>query len=61
MLSIGAGDAMLTGTLVGLEQNHSLLGTVRRGVALAAASVAHPIAGYADPALVAEPMGRIAS
>ena len=27
---------------------------MRHGVAFAAASVAHPVAGYADPALVSE-------
>lgn len=49
---IGAGDAFLGATLVALDDGASLAEAVRRGVAYAAASVAHPVAGYADPALV---------
>ena len=49
---IGAGDALLGATLVALERGRPLEAAVRDGVAYAAASVAHPVAGYADPALV---------
>ena len=51
---VGAGDALLGATLVALERGETLDVAVRHGVAFAAASVAHPVAGYADPALVAE-------
>ena len=51
---IGAGDALLGATLVSLERGRSLDDAVAEGVAYAAASVAHPVAGYADPALVDE-------
>ncbi len=50
---IGAGDALLGATLVAIEQGRPLPDAVHAGVAYAAASVAHPTAGYADPALVA--------
>ena len=49
---IGAGDALLGATLVALERGRSMEDAVADGVAYAAASVAHPVAGYADPALV---------
>jgi sugar/nucleoside kinase (ribokinase family) len=55
---IGAGDALLGATLVAIERGHTLASAARDGVAYAAASVAHPIAGYADPALVAELAGE---
>jgi 1-phosphofructokinase len=51
---IGAGDALLGATLVALERGRTLEGAVRDGVAYAAASVAHPVAGYADLAVVTE-------
>jgi 1-phosphofructokinase family hexose kinase len=51
---IGAGDALLGATLVSLGRGRTLEAAVRDGVAYAAASVAHPVAGYADPSLVAE-------
>jgi 1-phosphofructokinase family hexose kinase len=50
---IGAGDALLGATLVSLERGNPLADAVADGVAYAAASVAHPVAGYADPAAVA--------
>ena len=50
---IGAGDALLGATLVAIERGRPLTDAVHAGVAYAAASVAHPIAGYADLALVA--------
>jgi 1-phosphofructokinase family hexose kinase len=49
---IGAGDALLGATLVSLERGNALEHAVADGVAYAAASVAHPVAGYADPAVV---------
>lgn len=49
---IGAGDALLGSTLVSWEGGAELLAAVADGVAYAAASVAHPIGGYADMALV---------
>jgi 1-phosphofructokinase family hexose kinase len=49
---IGAGDALLGGTLVGLDAGRSVIDAARFGVAVAAASVAHPVAGYADPGLI---------
>ena len=52
---IGAGDALLGATLVALERGRSLEAAVGDGVAYAAASVAHPVAGYADPSVVDEP------
>jgi 1-phosphofructokinase family hexose kinase len=51
---IGAGDALLGATLVALERGRSLEAAVGDGVAYAAASVAHPVAGYADPSVVDE-------
>ena len=51
---IGAGDALLGATLAALERGRPLEAAVTDGVAYAAASVAHPVAGYADPELVAE-------
>ena len=51
---IGAGDALLGATLVALERGRPLEAAVTDGVAYAAASVAHPVAGYADPELVTE-------
>lgn len=50
---IGAGDALLGATLVALADGSRLADAVGRGVAYAAASVTHPVAGYADPAVVA--------
>jgi 1-phosphofructokinase family hexose kinase len=50
---IGAGDALLGATLVSLERGQALADAVADGVAYAAASVAHPVAGYADPDVVA--------
>ena len=50
---IGAGDALLGATLVALERGRTLEAAVTEGVAYAAASVAHPIAGYADTSLMA--------
>lgn len=50
---IGAGDSLLGATLVAIEHRRPLHDAVALGVAYAAASVAHPIAGYADPQLVA--------
>jgi 1-phosphofructokinase family hexose kinase len=59
---IGAGDALLGATLLAVERGRSLEDAVADGVAYAAASVAHPVAGYADPALVDElGAGRTAS
>jgi 1-phosphofructokinase family hexose kinase len=55
---IGAGDALLGATLVAIERGRTLDVAVRDGVAYAAASVAHPVAGYADPTLVAELAGE---
>ena len=54
---IGAGDALLGATLVALERGRPFEVAVREGVAYAAASVADPVAGYADPAVVAA-LGR---
>lgn len=51
---IGAGDALLGATLVAIELGRPFAVAVGDGVAYAAASVAHPVAGYADPSLVAE-------
>ena len=51
---IGAGDALLGATLAALERGRPLEGAVRDGVVYAAASVAHPVAGYADLAVVDE-------
>jgi 1-phosphofructokinase family hexose kinase len=51
---IGAGDALLGATLVAIERGRPLATAVRDGVAYAAASVAHPVAGYAEPSLVTE-------
>ncbi len=51
---IGAGDALLGATLVAIERGRSLEDAVADGIAYAAASVAHPVAGYADPDLVDE-------
>jgi 1-phosphofructokinase len=51
---IGAGDSLLGATLVALERGRPLEHAVRDGVAYAAASVAHPVAGYAEPSLVTE-------
>lgn len=56
---IGAGDAFLGATLVALDGGAELAEAVRRGVAYAAASVAHPVAGYADPSLVAAVSGSL--
>jgi fructose-1-phosphate kinase PfkB-like protein len=50
---IGAGDSLLGATLVALERGRPFEHAVRDGVTYAAASVAHPVAGYADPGLVA--------
>jgi len=50
---VGAGDSLLGGTVVALGDGAGLLDAVRHGVAYAAASVAHPVAGYADAELVA--------
>jgi 1-phosphofructokinase family hexose kinase len=55
---IGAGDALLGATLVAIERGQPLDVAVRHGVAYAAASVAHPVAGYADPTLLAELAGE---
>jgi 1-phosphofructokinase family hexose kinase len=55
---IGAGDALLGATLVAIERGRPLEVAVRDGVAYAAASVAHPVAGYADTTLVAELAGE---
>lgn len=57
---IGAGDALLGAVLVAVERGRPLAEAVRRGVAYAAASVAHPTAGYADRALVARLTGDLA-
>ena len=54
---IGAGDALLGATLVALERGRPFEVAVREGVAYAAASVADPVAGYADPTVVAA-LGR---
>ena len=51
---VGAGDALLGATLVALERGLTLDLAVRHGVAFAAASVAHPVAGYAERALATE-------
>ncbi|WP_117000790.1 1-phosphofructokinase family hexose kinase [Desertimonas flava] len=50
---IGAGDTLLGATLVALAAGLALADAVRQGVAYAAASVAHPVAGCADPVMVA--------
>jgi 1-phosphofructokinase len=54
---IGAGDALLGATLVAIERGQPLGTAVREGVVYAAASVAHPVAGYAEPSLVTELSG----
>ncbi len=51
---VGAGDALLGATLVAIERGLTLDLAVRHGVAYAAASVAHPVAGYAERALATE-------
>ncbi len=48
---------LLGATLVALERGRPFEVAVREGVAYAAASVADPVAGYADPA-VAIALGR---
>jgi 1-phosphofructokinase family hexose kinase len=57
---VGAGDALLGATLVALERGLTLDRAVRHGVAFAAASVAHPVAGYAERALATELAAGIA-
>jgi 6-phosphofructokinase 2 len=47
---VGAGDALVGGTCVGLERGLPLRAAAGHGVATAAASVAHPLAGALDPA-----------
>jgi 1-phosphofructokinase family hexose kinase len=49
---IGAGDAFAAGLAVGLERGAGLADAAVLGVATAAASVAHPVAGMFDPALL---------
>ena len=58
---IGAGDALLGATLVALEQGLDLEAALCAGVAYAAASVAHPVAGCADPALVEQLRANVAA
>jgi 1-phosphofructokinase family hexose kinase len=48
---IGAGDAFAAGLAVGLERGDGLTDAAVLGVATAAASVAHPVAGMLDPAV----------
>jgi 1-phosphofructokinase family hexose kinase len=54
---VGAGDSLLGGTVVALGGGAGLLDAVRHGIAYAAASVAHPVAGYADDGLLARLLG----
>lgn len=56
---IGAGDAFLGATLVALDAGATLDAAVRRGVAYAAASVRHPVAGYADLSVVEALLPRV--
>lgn len=51
---IGAGDSFVAGLAVALERGHDLRGAALRAVAAGSASVAHPLAGGVEPALVAE-------
>lgn len=51
---IGAGDSFVGGLAVALERGAPLRRAVAVGVATAAASVAHPLAGGVDPAVLAE-------
>jgi hypothetical protein len=49
---------LLGATLVAIERGLPFEAAVRHGVAYAAASVAHPVAGYADVSLFAELAGE---
>jgi len=50
---VGAGDSLVAGLAVGLEQGRPLREAVALGVATAVASVAHPLAGGVEPAVLA--------
>jgi 1-phosphofructokinase family hexose kinase len=56
---IGAGDAFAAGLAVALERGGDLAEAAVLGVATAAASVAHPVAGMLDPDLLAQLLPRI--
>ncbi len=56
---IGAGDSLVAGLAVALERGATLRRAVAEGVATAAASVAHPLAGGVDAVVLAELMHRV--
>lgn len=56
---IGAGDAFAAGLAVALERGAGLAEAAVLGVATAAASVAHPVAGMLDPDLLARLLPQI--
>jgi 1-phosphofructokinase family hexose kinase len=56
---IGAGDAFAAGLAVALERGDELAEAAALGVATAAASVAHPLAGMLDPDLLARLLPRV--
>lgn len=51
---VGAGDSFVAGLAVALERGDDLRAAALCGVATGSASVAHPVAGGVDPALVPE-------
>jgi 1-phosphofructokinase family hexose kinase len=56
---VGAGDALVGGLAVALEQGSRLRDAAAVGVATAAASVAHPLAGAVEPAVLARLLGTL--
>jgi 1-phosphofructokinase family hexose kinase len=56
---VGAGDALVGGLAVALEQGAQLRDAAAVGVATAAASVAHPLAGAVEPAVLARLLGTL--
>jgi fructose-1-phosphate kinase PfkB-like protein len=50
----GAGDSFVAGLAVALERGQALREATLAAVATGSASVAHPLAGGVDPALVAQ-------
>jgi 1-phosphofructokinase family hexose kinase len=56
---VGAGDALVGGLAVGLEAGLPLREAAAVGVATAAASVAHPLAGGVEPAVLRSLLGTL--
>jgi 1-phosphofructokinase family hexose kinase len=56
---IGAGDALVAGVAVALERGATLRDAVTLGVATAAASVAHPLAGGVDGRALADALEQL--